>query len=294
MFKGLLTALVTPFKKGEIDFESFANLISWQISEGIHGLVVNGTTGESPTIEENEFCELIKTAVKIADGRVPIVVGTGTNSTAKTIRLTQLAQKLCADAALVVAPYYNRPTQEGLHAHYKSVHDETNLPIILYNVPKRTGVDITADTVCKLAEHKRIVGVKECSGDISRVSYMDSMITKLGRKDFSILAGNDPESLTFAANGGKGCISVTANIAPKLLAYMHELMMAGQFKNALVLHNKMNILHNAMFCEVNPVPVKYALYMMGKIANELRSPLLPLSKEREKEVSSAMKEVGIL
>ncbi|MDF3046909.1 MAG: dapA [Candidatus Midichloriaceae bacterium] len=294
MFKGLLTALVTPFKKCEIDFESFSNLITWQINEGVHGLVINGTTGESPTIEQDELCELIKTAVKVVDGRVPIVVGTGTNSTTKTIKLTKLAQELGADAALVVAPYYNRPTQNGLYAHYKSIHDETNLPIIMYNVPKRTGVDISPDTICKLAEHNRIVGVKECCGDISRVSYMDDTITKMGRKDFSILAGNDPESLAFAANGGKGCISVTANIAPRLLSHMHELIMMGQFQDALVLHKKMDAVHKAMFCEVNPVPVKYALSLMGKISNELRSPLLPLSKGRGKEVETAMKEAGIL
>lgn len=294
MFKGIITALVTPFKNGKFDSKAFEGLVDWQIKEGVHGLAINGTTGESPTIEEDELTQMINIAVNTSNGRVPVIIGTGSNSTKKTIQLTQTAQKMGASAAMVVAPYYNRPSQAGLYEHYKTIHDESDLPIIIYNVPSRTAVDISGDTIGKLAELPRIIGVKECSADVNRPVNLGRIIDSLGRDNFVMFTGNDPEALSFGASGGKGCISVTSNVAPKALAHMQELMMSGNFTGAREVHKKMLLLHNAMFCEVNPVPVKYALSLMGRISDEVRLPLVGLSEANKNKVEDAMKAIGLI
>ncbi len=294
MFKGIITALITPFKNGKFDSKAFEGLVDWQIKEGVHGLVIGGTTGESPTIEEDELTQMINIAVNTSNSRVPVIIGTGSNSTKKTIRLTQTAQKLGANAAIVVAPYYNRPSQAGLYEHYKAIHDESDLPIIIYNVPSRTSVDISADTLGKLAALSRIIGVKECSVDVNRPVSLGKIIDSLGKDNFVMVTGNDQEALSFNASGGKGCISVTANVAPRALARMQELMLEGNFAEALNVHKKMMVLHDAMFCEVNPVPVKYALSLMGKVADEVRLPLVGLSEASKNKVENAMKAVGLI
>lgn len=294
MFKGIITALVTPFKNGAFDAKAFENLVDWQINQGVHGLVVNGSTGESPTVEEDELLEMIEIAVATANARVPVIIGTGTNSTKKSIKLTQTAQKMGASGALLVTPYYNKPTQSGLYGHFKAIHDESDLPIIVYNVPSRVVVDISAETMGRLAKLKRIVGMKDCSGDSTRAIVIGRTLDELARDDFTMLTGDDPDALAFGASGGKGCISVTANIAPKPLAQMQELMLGGNFAEALKIHKKMLPLHNAMFCEVNPVPVKYALHLMGKISDEVRMPLAQLGEISKGKVKAALIELGMI
>lgn len=294
MFKGIITALVTPFKNGAFDAKAFESLVDWQINQGVHGLVVNGSTGESPTVEEDELLEMVKIALATSNARVPIIIGTGSNSTRKSIKLTLAAQKMGASAAIIVAPYYNKPTQAGLYEHYKAIHDESDLPIIVYNVPSRAVVDIGSETIIKLAKLKRIVGIKDCSGDSTRPITIGRALDELGRDDFSMLTGDDPDALAFGASGGKGCISVTANIAPKPLAQMQELMLGGNFVEALKIHKKMLTLHNAMFCEVNPVPVKYALHLMGKISDEVRMPLAQLGDASKGKVKAALIELGMI
>jgi 4-hydroxy-tetrahydrodipicolinate synthase len=294
MFRGIITALVTPFKDGEFDAQAFESLVDWQIAEGAHGLVVNGTTGESPTIEEDELLEMIRIAITTAKNRVPILVGTGSNSTKKSIKLTQMAQKLGAKGALIIAPYYNKPTQAGLYAHYKAIHDETDIPILIYNAPGRVIVDITAETTAKLATLKRIAGIKDCSNDIERPIAIGCALDKLGRTDFALLTGDDPDALAFGASGGHGCISVTANIIPKTLAKMQELMLGGNFAEALKIHKQVLPLHKAMFCETNPAPVKYALHLMGKISSEVRMPLAELGDSSKEHVKTAMRSLGII
>jgi 4-hydroxy-tetrahydrodipicolinate synthase len=291
---GIITALVTPFKDGELDRGAFEKLVDWQINEGVHGLVINGSTGESPNIEEEELQDMVGIAVNIANKRAPIIIGTGSSSTKKTVKLTQIAQKGGANAAMVVVPYYNKPTQAGLYEHYKAIHDASDLPIIIYNVPSRVIVDLKSDTFEKLASLPRIAGIKECGGSISRPVALGRIIDGLGKKNFSIFTGNDLDALAFGASGGTGCISVTANVAPKTLAQMQELMLAGNFTAALKIHKKMLVLHEAMFCETNPIPVKYALRLMGKLSDEVRLPLVGLSDASKKQVEAAMKAIELI
>lgn len=287
---GSIPALITPFRDGRVDIKAFESFVEWQIAEGTNGLVPCGTTGESPTLSDEEFAAVIGAAVKIAKGRVPVIAGTGSNSTSHAIELTQLAQKLGADAALVVTPYYNRPTQDGLYLHFKAIADATRLPILLYNVPKRTSVDLTVDTTARLAKISNIVGVKDATADVSRVTQQRQMS---GAK-FVQISGEDGTALGFNAHGGVGCISVTANVAPRLCAEFQAACTKGDYKSARELHERLMPLHDTLFCETSPSPVKYAASLLGRCEETCRLPLAPLSESSKARVRAAMTKVGLL
>ena len=289
-FNGVMTALVTPFRKGEVAEKEFQAHVDWQIKQGVHGVVPAGTTGESATLTMEEHARVIELCVEAAEGRVPVVAGTGGNSTAEAIHLTQLAEQLGADAALVVVPYYNKPTQEGLYQHFKAVHDATELPIILYNVPGRTAVNMTDETTARLARLKRVVALKDATGDLARVSTL----RQAAGKPFIQLSGEDMTAVAFNALGGVGCISVTSNVAPKLCAQVQEATLKADYARALTLHDTMVNLHNVMFCETNPVPAKYALSLIRKTSAEVRLPLVGLAKPSQKRVQDALLGLGLI
>lgn len=284
MFKGSITALITPFRNGDIDWAAFDKLVEWQIECGTDGLVPCGTTGESPTLSHDEHHQVVQRCIKIAAGRVPVIAGTGSNSTAEAISLTQHAQSDGADAALVVTPYYNKPSQDGLYAHYKALHDATNIPIIIYNIPGRSVIDMTNDTMCKLAELPRIVGVKDATGDLGRPLLIRN---RLG-DDFCQLSGNDDTATAFLAQGGHGCISVTSNIAPAQCAKMHDAWQAGDLGAMIDMRDLLAPIHKALFCETSPAPVKYAASLLGFGTDEVRLPLVPASKAARAAVDDAM------
>ncbi len=290
MFKGSITALITPFQQGEIDWKAFENLVEWQIAEGSHGLVPCGTTGESPTLSHDEHRAVIKRCIEIANKRVPVIAGTGSNSTAEAIALTQNAKKDGADAALVVTPYYNKPTQEGLYQHFKAIHDAADLPIVIYNIPGRCVIDMSVDTMARLAKLKNIVGVKDAAGDLARPVH-----TRLAcGADFCQLSGDDDTAPAFLAQGGVGVISVVSNIAPKLSAQMQEAWIACDMKTFTAIRDRLAPVIKAMFCETNPAPVKYAASLMGKCTDEVRLPLVPVSEASRDRVKDAMKTAGLL
>ncbi len=289
--RGSIVALVTPFDAdGRIDERAFADLIEWHIAEGTHGFVPVGTTGESPTLSHEEHERVVELCVEAVRGRRPVIAGTGSNSTEEAIRLTRHAQKVGADAALVVTPYYNKPTQEGLYAHYRAIHDATDIPIVIYNIPGRSVVDMTPETMARLAELPRIVGVKDATGDIVR-----PLVTaeRCGR-DFVQLSGEDANTLAFLAHGGVGCISVTANVAPRLCAEVHEAWWQGDAERALELHRRLLPLHRALFLETSPAPVKYALSVLGRCRETVRLPLVPPGEATRRAVEAAMRTAGIL
>ncbi|NNU79547.1 4-hydroxy-tetrahydrodipicolinate synthase [Halovulum dunhuangense] len=290
MFKGSIPALITPFRNGEVDVKALKELVDWHVEEGSHGIVAVGTTAESPTLthEEHEGC--IEIIVNQARGRIPVIAGAGSNNTAESIRFIQHAERVGADAALVVTPYYNKPNQRGLKLHYTTLHDACSLPIIIYNIPGRSVIDMTPQTMGELAKLPRIVGVKDATGDITRVS--DTRITC--GKDFIQLSGEDASALGFNAHGGVGCISVIANIAPRLSAEFQEAMLAGDYRRALDYQDRLMPLHRAAFAEPNPCPAKYALSLLGKCANELRSPLVPIAPETEAQMQAAMRHAGLI
>lgn len=290
MFYGSITALITPFTGGEIDWKSFEKLVEWQIESGTHGLVPVGTTGESPTLSHEEHHAVVKRCIDIVGGRVPVIAGSGSNSTREAISLTQQVQKDGADAALIVAPYYNKPTQDGIYAHYKAIHDATNIPIIVYNVPGRTVIDISIDTLCRLGELPRIVGVKDATADLERPPLVRN---RLG-DDFCQLTGDDGTAVAFLAQGGVGCISVTSNIAPALCAEMQNAWRAADYATMATLRDKLAPLHKAMFCETSPAPVKYAASRLGFGGDEVRLPLVPASAGARAMVDSAMEFAGLL
>jgi 4-hydroxy-tetrahydrodipicolinate synthase len=288
MFKGSIVAIVTPFKKGKFDEKAYGDLIEWHIAQGTNAIVPCGTTGESATLEYKEHYRVIDFAVKTVNKRVPVIAGTGANSTAETIEITKHAKKSGADAALLVAPYYNKPTQEGLYRHYKTIAKEVNIPIVLYNVPGRTAVNILPSTVARLSEIKNIVAIKEASADMKQVSE----IIRLCGDNITVISGDDFTTLTLLALGGKGVISVSANIAPKEVSTMCSLMLKGEHNKALILHYKLEPLNAAMFIETNPIPAKTALAMMGKIKEEFRLPLCemaPANKEKLKKILKSYK-----
>ena len=287
---GSIPALITPFRDGRVDIKAFESFVEWQIAEGTHGLVPCGTTGESPTLSEEEFAAVVGAAVKIAKGRVPVIAGTGSNSTAHAIEMTQLAQKLGADAALVVTPYYNRPTQDGMYLHYEAIAKATRLPILLYNVPKRTSVDIAPDTMGRLAKLPNIVGVKDATADVARATQQRALC---GPK-FVLISGEDGTALGFNAHGGVGCISVTANVAPRLCAEFQIACAKGDYATARELHERLMPLHDTLFCETSPSPVKYAVSLLGKCEETVRLPLAPLSETSKAKVRAAMTKVGLL
>ncbi len=271
---GSIPALITPFRDGRVDIKAFEAFVDWQISEGSHGVVPCGTTGESPTLSDDEFAAVVGATVKVAKGRVPVIAGTGSNSTAHAIELTQLAQKLGADAALVVTPYYNKPTQDGLYLHFEAIAKATWLPVLIYNIPGRSVVDMTPDTMGRLARIANIVGVKDATANMARVTQQRAAC---GTK-FVQISGEDGTALGFNAHGGVGCISVTANVAPRLCSEFQTACAKGDYATARELHERLMPLHDTLFCETSPSPVKYAASLLGKCEETVRLPLAMLSE----------------
>lgn len=290
MFNGSMPALVTPFINGELDIETLRKLVEWHIGEGSNGFVPVGTTGESPTLTHREHETVVEEVVKATAGRVPVIAGAGSNNTVESIRLAQHADKVGADAILVVTPYYNKPTQRGLIAHFTAVHDCCDLPIIIYNIPPRSVVDMTPATMGELARLPRIVGVKDATGDLARVS--DQRITC--GKDFIQLSGEDATAHGFNAQGGVGCISVTANVAPKLLAEMQAACTAGDYGRALEIQDRLMPLHKAIFAEPGVVGVKYAMSRLDLCSEEVRLPLTGLSDATKALVDEALRHAVLL
>ena len=291
MFKGSLPALITPFTPdGELDLDTLKKFVEWQIEQGSSGLVPCGTTGESPTLSHDEHRKVVEEVIRISAGRVPVIAGAGSNSTREAIGLAQHAESVGADGVLVVTPYYNKPTQAGLIAHFTAIHEATNLPIIIYNIPGRSVVDMTPETMGELAKLPRIVGVKDATGKLERVSQQRMSCGA----DFIQLSGNDDTALTFNANGGTGCISVTANVAPKICAEFQAATLAGDYTKALELQDKLMPLHIAIFLEPGLVGAKYALAKLG-IGNErVRLPLVGLTQATKTRIDEAMRHAGIL
>ena len=289
MFRGSIVALVTPFRDGAVDEKAFRSLIDWHLAEGTQGFVPVGTTGESPTLSHEEHDRVIELCIEAVAGRAPVIAGTGSNSTAEAIRLTRHAQEAGANAALVVTPYYNKPTQEGLYAHYAAIHDATDLPIIIYNIPGRSVVDMTPETMGRLARLERIAGVKDSTADIVR----PLLTAEACGPDFCQLSGEDANILAFLAHGGHGCISVTANVAPRLCAELHAAWAAGRGADALAIHRRLLPLHQNLFCEANPGPVKYALSRLGRCNAEVRLPLVELRPASKERVDQALRAVGL-
>ena len=290
MFKGSMPALVTPFQGGELDLETLKKLVEWHIGEGSHALVPVGTTGESPTLSHEEHETVVAEVVKAAAGRIPVVAGAGSNNTLEAIRFVQYADKVGADGALVVTPYYNKPTQRGLIAHFTALHDCADIPIIIYNIPGRSVIDMTPDTMGELAKLPRIVGVKDATGDLARVC--DQRITC--GADFLQISGEDATAHGFNAQGGVGCISVTANVAPKLLSQMQDACTAGDYATALEIQDRLMPLHKAIFTEPGLVGAKYAMSKLGLCSDEVRLPLVSLSDETKAKVDAALAHAGLL
>ncbi|PJB69337.1 MAG: 4-hydroxy-tetrahydrodipicolinate synthase [Alphaproteobacteria bacterium CG_4_9_14_3_um_filter_47_13] len=290
MFRGSITALITPFKNGEIDWNTFDNLIEHQIESGTHGLVACGTTAESPTLTHDEHQHILQRCVSAVKGRIPVIAGTGSNNTQTSVEMTAYARQIGADAALVVTPYYNKPTQEGLYAHYHTIAGAVNLPLIIYNIPGRCVIDMTPETMGRLARIPHIVGVKDATGDLTRVKKQ----TATCGGDFIQLSGEDGMIYDFLEQGGVGCISVTSNIAPALCAQMHNSWIAGDKAKAKQYHAQLMPLHNALFCESSPQPAKYAASRLGLCLNELRLPLLRASEEACKIVDDALARTGLV
>ncbi|MER8765574.1 MULTISPECIES: 4-hydroxy-tetrahydrodipicolinate synthase [unclassified Mesorhizobium] len=292
MLRGSLTALVTPFEKsGRFDEKAFRAFIAWQIAEGTTGVVPVGTTGESPTLSHDEHRQVVKVCIEVAKGRVPVVAGAGSNNTEEAVGLVQYAEKAGADAALVVTPYYNRPTQRGLYAHFAAVAKATGLPIIIYNIPPRSVVDMSPETMGQLVhDFKNIVGVKDATGKVERVSEQRATCGK----DFIQLSGEDASALGFNAHGGVGCISVTANVAPRLCAEFQEATLSGDSAKALDLQDRLLPLHKAIFMEPGVSGAKYALSKLGKVENVLRSPLMTVEPSTAEKIDAAMKHAGLI
>lgn len=290
MIKGSITALITPFKNGTVDEKAFTSLVDWQIKEGTQGLVPCGTTGESPTLSHEEHRRVIELCVEATNRRVPVIAGTGSNSTEEAISLTRHAKKAGADAALVVAPYYNKPTQEGLYQHFKAIAEAVELPIIVYNIPPRCIVDISVETMARLAKLPNIIGVKEATGDVTRFTKHRRAISK----DFLQLSGDDALALAQMAHGGMGCISVTSNIAPRLLAELQNACLAGDYVKARSLHDRLAPLHEALFVETSPSPVKYAASLLGLCEATVRLPLVEPQAATKQRVREAMTGAGLL
>jgi 4-hydroxy-tetrahydrodipicolinate synthase len=286
---GSLVALVTPFAKGKVDFDAFQKLVEWHIASGTHGLVPCGTTGETPTLSESEHKKLISACIEAADGRVPVIAGAGSNATDKVVDLARFSEKAGADAILVVTPYYNKPTQEGLYQHYKTVNGATGLPIFLYNVPGRTGVEISVETIVRLAALKNIRGIKDASADLSRPLQLR---VALG-DGFIQLSGEDATVAAYLAQGGHGCISVTANVAPKLCADLHNFWKKKDWNNFARVRDALSLLHKALFIEASPAPSKYCLSRLGKCTEELRLPLVPVTPAARQKLDEAMEFAGV-
>jgi 4-hydroxy-tetrahydrodipicolinate synthase len=293
MFKGSNVALITPFKNNKLDEEAYISLIHYHLKNGTSGLVPAGTTGESPTLSHKEHERVIELCVQEVNGKIPVIAGTGSNSTEEAVALTKHAEKAGADGALVVTPYYNKPTQEGLYQHYKSINDNTNLPIIIYNIPSRCVIDMSVDTMARLFEHKNIVGVKDATGDLNR---LDQTIKKLG-SEFIQLTGEDGLAFEFNKRGGVGIISVTGNIAPKLCSDMQKYSKSksdNEIKEAERIDQMLQPLHKSLFIESNPAPVKYAAGLLNLCADDVRLPLVKITESTKSAVKSAMTSAGLL
>jgi 4-hydroxy-tetrahydrodipicolinate synthase len=288
VFKGVLTALVTPFRNGAVDETAFAALIDRQIAAGVHGLVPVGTTGETATLSHDEHRRVVELCVEVVAGRVPVVAGAGSNSTAEAIELALHAKAVGADAALMVTPYYNRPSQEGLYRHYAAVAAAVSLPTIVYNVPSRTSVDIANETLARLASLPAIVGVKDATGDVVRVSWQQ----RLCGSDWVLLSGDDPSALGYMAHGGHGCISVTANVAPAACARFFDACLAGDWEGARALQASLIRLHRALFLDASPAPTKFALAHLGLCAEDTRLPIAPCAEAVRSEILAALAEAG--
>jgi 4-hydroxy-tetrahydrodipicolinate synthase len=285
-----MPALITPLRDGGFDEDAYRSLIDWHVEQGTDGLVPCGTTGESPTLDHAEHKRVVEVCIEAAAGRVPVIAGTGSNSTSEAIDLTRHAKQVGADAALVVTPYYNKPTQEGLYQHFKAIHDAADIPILIYNVPPRSVVDMTVETMARLARLPNIVGVKDATQDLGR-----PIRTRLAiGPDFCQMSGEDGTALPFLAAGGHGCISVTANVAPALCAEMQRAWREGDVAKAATLNDRLMPLHMALFCETSPGPVKYAASLLGKCSPELRLPLVEISETSKEIVKKAMAAVGLL
>ena len=290
MFRGSLPALVTPFRNGAVDFDTLGKLVEWHIGEGSHGLVPVGTTGESPTLTHEEHERVIEEVVRAAAGRIPVIAGAGSNNTIEAIRFMRHAEKVGADAALVVTPYYNKPTQAGLIAHFTALHDCCDLPILIYNIPGRSVVDMTPETMGRLAQLPRIIGVKDATGDLARVCAQRITCGK----DFLQISGEDATAHGFNAQGGVGVISVTANVAPKLVAQVQEATLSGDYATALELQDRLMPLHRAIFVEPGLVGVKYAMSRLGLCSEEVRLPLVGLSDPAKALVEEGLRHAGLL
>jgi 4-hydroxy-tetrahydrodipicolinate synthase len=289
-FRGSFTALVTPFKNGSLDEKAYRGLVEWQIQEGTNGLVPVGTTGESPTLSHEEHKQAVEWCIDEADGRVPVIAGSGSNSTAEAIELSRHAEEAGADAVLIVTPYYNKPTQEGMYQHFKAINDAIGIPIIIYNIPGRSVIDMSVDTMTRLFELKNISGVKDATANVLRVSQQRAAMGP----DFNQLSGEDATCLGFMAHGGDGCISVTSNVAPRLCAEFQAACLKGDFAVALKIQDKLLPLHQHLFIETNPAPAKYALSLLGKCADTVRLPMVPLSDKSKTVVRDAMVHAGLI
>jgi 4-hydroxy-tetrahydrodipicolinate synthase len=290
MFRGSIVALITPFRDGAFDESAYQAMIDWQIDEGTEALVPCGTTGESPTLDHAEHKRVVEVCIEAADGRVPVIAGTGSNSTAEAIELTRHAKQAGAAAALVVTPYYNKPTQEGLFRHYQAIAESVDLPIIIYNIPPRSVIDMSVETMARLAKLPNIIGVKDATADLTR-----PIRTRLAvGKDFCQLSGEDGTAVPFLAAGGHGCISVTANVAPALCAEVQGAWRRRDLATVMTLQDRLMPLHGALFCESNPGPVKYAASLLGRSSAETRLPLAPLSEASKETVRRAMTAVGLI
>jgi 4-hydroxy-tetrahydrodipicolinate synthase len=289
-FRGSFTALVTPFKNGSVDEAAFRALVDWQIAEGTSGLVPVGTTGESPTLSHAEHMQVVEWCVDQAKGQVPVVAGAGSNSTKEAIDLARHAEKAGADAVLVVTPYYNKPTQEGMYQHYKAINDAIGIPIIIYNIPPRSVIDMSVDTMKRLFELKNIAGVKDATANMARTSQQRAALGP----DFNQLSGEDITALGFMAHGGHGCISVTSNVAPRLCAEFQAACLRGDYAAALKLQDKLSPLHINLFVETSPAPVKYAMSLIGKCSETVRLPMVPATEKARLAVRDAMVHAGLI
>lgn len=290
MFKGSMTALITPFRDGAVDEKAFAAFVDWQLTEGTHAVIPCGTTGESPTLSHEEHHRVTAICIEVAKGRAPVIAGTGSNSTEEAVSLSRHAQKAGADALLVVTPYYNKPNPEGQYLHFKAIAEAVDLPIFIYNIPGRSVIDMSVATMARLAKIPNIVGVKDATADLARPLKVR---TEIGPK-FCQLSGEDATVTAFLAQGGVGCISVSANVAPRLCAELHNAWQQGDFPKVWELRDRLMPLHDAMFCETSPAPVKYAASLIGRALPDCRLPIAPLSAEGRAKVEAAMQKVGLI
>lgn len=290
MFKGSITALITPFRDGSVDEKAFQDFVAWQIAEGTNGVVPCGTTGESPTLSHDEHKRVVELCVEVAKGKIPVIAGTGSNCTDEAIELTRHAKAAGADAALVVAPYYNKPSQEGLFRHYEAIAKAVDLPVIVYNIPGRSIVNISVDTFVRLAKLPTIVGVKDATADLARPLQMRIALGD----EFCQLSGEDATATAFNAQGGVGCISVTSNIAPKLCADMQNAWAKGDLATCFAIRDKLMPIHDVMFCETSPAPVKYAASLLGKSTPDVRLPLVEASDAARAKVKAALTQAGLI